>query len=69
MDDVFELWSLPWHALQRRLAKGFGSEVGGGGAAKLDPSGACDAPIRNSWLTRARSVAGNRSSDGPLTLV
>ena len=51
MSGVSELWSLPWHALQRSLANRFGG---------LTP----DAPgaARNaSWMGRARARAGRRA--------
>jgi hypothetical protein len=55
MNDTCEMWSLPWHALQRNLAL----ELGGDAPA---PSGATikavnvqsAAAYTNSWLGRAR---------------
>lgn len=58
MSDALEPWSLPWHALQRTLARGFGAEAaaclplgrrlpGAGSKAAEDPS----------WLTRAQIAA------------
>lgn len=53
--DASEPWSLPWHALQRRLARGFGVE-----AASYLPSGHRSPNARFkaaeavSWLKRAR---------------
>jgi hypothetical protein len=58
MDDILELWSLPWHALQHSLAKGFGAGTTGDAPADLPSSGvgAATAPT-GSWLARARRVA------------
>jgi hypothetical protein len=59
MSDTSEPWSLPWHALQRTLARGFGVE-----AATCSPPG-CRVPAAKSqaaaeaasWLVRARIAA------------
>jgi hypothetical protein len=57
MNDMFEIWSLPWHALQRRLAKGVGAAdaatvtanpLGAGARAAMAPA--------SSWLARALSL-------------
>ena len=57
MNDIFEFWSLPWHALQRSLASGFDSETVAipthGSAHRC--SGAAAPPTGNNWLARARS--------------
>jgi hypothetical protein len=54
MNDIFELWSLPWHALQRDLALGLAGEtllsVPVPKAVK-GPSAAAGAA--HSWLSRA----------------
>lgn len=61
MHDTCEMWSLPWHALQRNLALG----LGGDASAANVPVKAVGATIRavnvqstamhsNSWLGRAR---------------
>jgi hypothetical protein len=62
MNEVCEMWSLPWHALQRDLALGLsgGASVHYGAAIKT--SGATVKAINvqsatvctNSWLGRAR---------------
>jgi hypothetical protein len=58
MNDILELWSLPWHALQRSLAKGFGAATTGNAPANLCSSGTGVASAQNgSWLARARRVA------------
>jgi hypothetical protein len=55
MNDTCEMWSLPWHALQRNLARGIGADAVGHSAATLKganvPSVAVSA---NSWLSRAK---------------
>lgn len=57
MNDIFELWSLPWHALQRSLASSFGAE-----AAAIAPGNPQSTAARvaatpsSSWLVRAVSV-------------
>jgi hypothetical protein len=33
MNDIYEIWSLPWHALQKNLAKGIGAQEAAGGSA------------------------------------
>jgi hypothetical protein len=55
MNDTFELWSLPWHAQLRSLAKGFGAESAGGESCA---GSGCppETAGRNSWLVRARST-------------
>jgi hypothetical protein len=57
MNDIFEFWSLPWHALQRSLASGFGAEAAGTSAYGSEHwnSGAAVSPAGSSWLARARS--------------
>jgi hypothetical protein len=58
MDNIREMWSLPWHALQRSLARGICVEAAADCAATLEglkvqrathPAG--------SWLGRARRRA------------
>lgn len=63
MSDIFELWSLPWHALQHSLAKGFGTETAGGSLDNPMNSnaGVANSPPANSWLARARSAAPQAS--------
>ncbi len=57
MNDIFELWSLPWHALQRRLATSFGADP-----AAIAPGNPQSTAARvggaptSSWLVRALSV-------------
>jgi len=55
MNDIFEFWSLPWHALQRSLANGFGAEAHGSAAPGAKSFGfAATASTGGSWLARAR---------------
>jgi hypothetical protein len=55
MSDIYEMWSLPWHRLQKNLASGKGVEVIAHPAATLRAVnmqiGAVGA---DSWLARAR---------------
>ena len=59
MNDLLEFWSLPWHALQRSLASGFGAESSGNAAPGSTPCSASAAvpSVGGSWLARARSGA------------
>lgn len=50
MNDILELWSLPWHALQKSLAEAFGGENVWISTAEA-----------GGWLSRARG----RSTPGP----
>jgi hypothetical protein len=51
MNEIFELWSLPWHLLQRSLANELRPVCG-----PVDPSTAAPtAPLSLSWLARARA--------------
>lgn len=55
MSEFFEMWSLPWHALQRSLAKS-GEALGVQAQAQTSPSGtppcAGAAPAAGNWLMR-----------------
>jgi hypothetical protein len=52
MNEIFELWSLPWHVLQRDLALGLAGEtLFSSPKAVKGPSAAAGAA--NSWLSRA----------------
>ena len=58
MTDMFEVWSLPWHALQRNLAKRIGSAAAANAATGFRRAGqrAVAAP-GSSWLARALNDA------------
>ena len=62
MSEFFEMWSLPWHALQRSLAKS-GEALGVQAQAQTSPSGtppcAGAAPAAGNWLMRALSSASH----------
>jgi hypothetical protein len=61
MNDKFEIWSLPWHAMQRRLAKGVGAEPDASTATNPRGAGArVAAAPASSWLARALSLAPPR---------
>lgn len=64
MNDIFELWSQPWHALQRSLADSFRAEVPSGAGLNLQSSGdrAVAAPAGSSWLMRARLSAAQEAA-------
>jgi len=58
MNDIFELWSLPWHALQRSLAEAFGAESAVHAASTSKSSISRNLPTpTGSWLVRARNGA------------
>jgi len=63
MNEIFELWSLPWHALQRRLAINFGAAtpatVFGNPQSLVARAAATPA---SSWLVRALSVTGQAAA-------
>ncbi len=63
-NDIFELWSLPWHALQRRLAVSFGDKTAAAMASGNDESAAARAAAAptSSWLVRALSVTAQAAS-------
>jgi len=57
MNETFEMWSAPWHALQRSLANGFAGEAAVAAAADRQPGARGAAPSAVSWLMRARHLA------------
>ncbi len=55
MNEIPEMWSLPWHALQRNLALGLGGNAAGhshSGAKIFSVQGIAMPP--SSWLSRVR---------------
>ncbi len=63
MNEILELWSVPWHALQRNLAEAFGAQAASTPAAP-DPVSVRGPAVRAaakpdaanepvSWLVRA----------------
>jgi hypothetical protein len=56
MNDICEVWSMPWHALQRNLALALGGDVAGHSgrtrAAALNVQAA--GVSAGSWLSRAQ---------------
>ena len=56
-----EMWSLPWHELQRSLAAGLNPGAGGRFAGPAAPAlpfpGALRCPPNPTWLGRARARA------------
>jgi hypothetical protein len=55
MNDTCEMWSLPWHALQRNLANGIGGDATVYSAAMVKAVSVQSAAVAaNSWLGRAR---------------
>jgi hypothetical protein len=53
MNNLLEMWSHPWHALQQRLAMSVGADADRE-APRPAAAGAADA---GSWLTRALNAA------------
>jgi len=63
MNGIAQLWSQPWHDLQRSLAAGFGGSAagaaGGSGSPFVRAAGApCVISPAGSWLVRARTAPG-----------
>ena len=59
MNDICEMWSLPWHALQRSLALGVAPDASASSTKAVNvPSVANPA---NSWLSRAQRRTRRRS--------
>jgi len=57
MNDAVELWSTPWHELQRRLANGFGADEATGGSSRpLVGTRMAPQAAAGSWLLRARRM-------------
>jgi hypothetical protein len=55
MNDTCEMWSLPWHALQRNLALELGGDASAHSSATIKAvSVQSAAAYTNSWLGRAR---------------
>lgn len=55
MNDIFDMWSLPWHALQRNLALGLGGDVHECAAPTFKAVNVQGlAASANSWLRRAQ---------------
>jgi hypothetical protein len=54
MNEIFEMWSLPWHALQRSLATRAGTDASGFTVAGRSMRNAPDSVgPQVSWLVRA----------------
>jgi len=63
--DGGEVWSLPWHVLQRNLAAGVGVQrpaAGGDARAAIRPETLKKRDAAGSWLVRARQRAVPLSS-------
>jgi hypothetical protein len=55
MNDICELWSLPWHVLQKSLAKGMSNRGVVRGAETFRDIKAQSATVSaGSWLSRAQ---------------
>jgi hypothetical protein len=55
MNDTCEMWSLPWHALQRNLALELGGDAPAHSGATIKAVNVQSATAyTNSWLGRAR---------------
>jgi len=66
MNDTLELWSAPWHSLQRSLADSLGTEmsriIAGIAVAAGAEHGTDSTP---SWLARARTQIQHAAGRGP----
>jgi hypothetical protein len=62
MNDIAELWSLPWHMLQRNLAAGIGDQRTLAGGDSCTAFAVKKPDIACSWLVRARQRAVARAS-------
>jgi hypothetical protein len=59
MDNIHDKWSLPWHALQKALAKNIHAETATGYAATLKTMKAQrTARISHPWSGRSRCRSG-----------
>ncbi len=55
MNDVCEMWSLPWHALQRSLARDIGADAASYCAPARKAANARPLALpANSWLSRVQ---------------
>jgi hypothetical protein len=55
MNEVCEMWSLPWHALQRNLALGLSANAPAHSGATIKAVSVQSSTVyANSWLGRAR---------------
>ena len=54
MNDICEIWNLPWQALQKDLARGLGADAFGRAAAADEPYKPNATVSAISWLSRAR---------------
>jgi hypothetical protein len=58
MNEICELWNLPWHALQRNLAMGLSGDAAAQTAATLKPLCVQSVAVSaTTWLSRARRLA------------
>ena len=62
MNEIFELWSLPWHALQHRLATNFGAATATAASGNPQSSARVVATPASSWLVRALSVTAQAAA-------
>lgn len=62
MSDVLESWSLPWQALLRSLAQGFGAEMSGAASFRKSLSNAKFEPAESgNWRLRAGASPARRA--------
>jgi len=57
MNETSEVWSLPWHALQRRLAERLGFELHGARPWREPAPSPRSRPLVQGWFGRARRLA------------
>jgi hypothetical protein len=66
MNDTLELWSAPWHSLQRSLADSLGTEMSRIIAGIAVAAGAQQTTeTAPSWLARARTRIQHVAGRGP----
>lgn len=56
VNELFDLWSLPWHSLQRTLARGLVQTVGARSGAAGPAASSHSNGTPATWLARARGV-------------
>jgi hypothetical protein len=64
MNDICEMWNLPWHALQKSLANGISQEMVDGSLPAIGSVYVQSAAVAAlSWLGRARLRAAPRAME------
>jgi hypothetical protein len=61
VNDIGELWSLPWHSLQSSVAERFGIVTALNGPSRCARAAA---PVTANWLMRALTLAPQKARYG-----